>query len=527
MTEYGVQTNNLFDLLNENDSGVAARPKQAPAGQQQKGPKKAQPAKSAQPAKQAQAPKKPAEPKQQAPTQPKPAAAVQPSTGGDEGYTTVKRTERPPAPQGQQGQRPQGGFRNQGQGPRPQGQQGGQGGGFRQQGNQDGQNYRQQGGQGGGFRQGGGQQGGQGGGFRQQQGGQGGGFRQQQGGQGGGFRQGGQGGQGGGNRGNRPDRLDDRFVNFNDKEVNAAPNKVTAEGPRHGETESHAVPQKAGGKGRQFDRQSPHAPNEAKKGGSGPGNWGKNTGEDELKAEADVQAELAAGPEGNAPAVDGATTEKKKKKKKKATEEEEDKDKKDEIPDEKLVLFDDYQKQQAKSNKLKVKLPAARQAGEGAKEDPKWAAATKLDRSGDEVVYFTKAGEEKPKAEAAKTGEKKLLSKNQYKKAKERKAREAAKAKLQQENITNLFDFSAKKEHESRSDRPRGERSDRPRGERPRGGERSDRPRGPRQDRPEGAQGPRGGRGNSAPAGGPPKKFNRPSDAPQFDDSSFPALQLQ
>jgi len=298
-------------------------------------------------------------------------------------------------------------------------------------------------------------------------------------------------------------------------------NKVTAEGPRQKE-DTHVPPPKTGGKGREFDRQSGtgRPPNESKKGGSGPGNWGK-PGEDELKAEADVQAELAAGAEGSAaPAADGAAAPKKNKKKKKGAEETEEKDKKDEIPDEQLVLYDEYQKQQEKKNKVKVKLPSVRQAGEGVKEDPKWATGTKLDRGGDDVVFFSaKPPKEQPKAEAA--GDKKKLSKNQYKKAKERKAREAARQKLEKDNISQMFDFSAKKESD-RGERPAG-RGGRGNGPRP--------PRGPRASPKEESTRPRnfpGGRGAGSPAAGgaPVKKFTRGSDAPQFDDSSFPALQL-
>jgi len=172
-----------------------------------------------------------------------------------------------------------------------------------------------------------------------------------------------------------------------------------------------------------------------------------------------------------------------------------------------------------------VKLPTVRQAGEGSKEDPKWAAATKLERGGDEPVFFS-AAPPKPKAAVVPAGDKKL-SKNQYKKLKEKKAREAARQKLEKDNITLLFDFSAKKESDRGSDRPAGGRG-RGNGPRPPRGP----PRGsPKEDRPpRNFAGGRGGNaaaaGSGSPAGGAPKKFTRASDAPQFDDSSFPALQL-
>jgi hypothetical protein len=172
---------------------------------------------------------------------------------------------------------------------------------------------------------------------------------------------------------------------------------------------------------------------------------------------------------------------------------------------------------------VKVKLPAPRKPNEGTKEDPSWAAATKLDRGGDEVVYFTKQDQPAPAATAA-PGEKKKLSKNQYKKLKEKKAREAARKKLEEENIVSLFDFSAKKESE-RGERPaggRGGRGNGPRGPRGPGARGS-----PKGDRPREFAGGRGGNPAGSPAaGGAPKKFTRASDAPQFDDSSFPALQL-
>jgi len=290
------------------------------------------------------------------------------------------------------------------------------------------------------------------------------------------------------------------------------------------------VKHNAPNRGREFDRHSGtgRSPVENKKGGAGQANWGALNEQDELTALDDVKAELA---ESDPSKKDEQKKNKKKKKKGKKGEEEEEKEKKDEIPDEQLKTFDDFLKERS-AKATKLSLPPPRAAGEGAKEDPKWATAVKREDK-EEVFVTVKVKEEPKKEEDEKKPSKSSLRK---KRKKERKQQEAK--RLAEENIVNMFDFSAKKEHD-RPPRggPRGPReggSDRPRGPRgPREGG-NDRPRGPRGPREGGNGGPREG-GSDRPRGpraGPrnpqqPKKF-RPGDneGPQFDASAFPALQV-
>jgi plasminogen activator inhibitor 1 RNA-binding protein len=148
-------------------------------------------------------------------------------------------------------------------------------------------------------------------------------------------------------------------------------------------------------RGRVFDRHSGTGrdPTENKKGGAGKSNWGA-AGKDELAAvieaaaepaaageevEGAVAAEGAAAATEGAAAAEGAETKGKDKAVEPAAPVEED-------PDDKLVSFEEYQKQQkaeAAAAKKKFKQPKARSAGEGVKLDPKWANAVPLKKEDD------------------------------------------------------------------------------------------------------------------------------------------------
>jgi len=289
-------------------------------------------------------------------------------------------------------------------------------------------------------------------------------------------------------------------------------------------------------RGREFDRHSGtgRSPVENKKGGAGAANWGKNSADEELAAAEDAQAELAADtPEAGAPKSDKKN--KKKKKKGKKPEEEEEKEKKDEIPDEQLKTLDDFLKEKA-AKAVKLSLPPARAAGEGVKADPKWAEAVKRE---DNNEVFVKVKEEtKPPV----TEEDKKPSKSSLRKRRKKEAKEATAKKLAEENITSMFDFSAKKEGGDFVPRgrggPRGPRGPREGGDNrgprtPKEGGDNRGPRGPRGPReggdnrgPRGPRGPREGGDNRAPNRQPRKYKPEADSGPQFDASAFPALQV-
>jgi len=126
-------------------------------------------------------------------------------------------------------------------------------------------------------------------------------------------------------------------------------------------------------------------PTENKKGGAGKSNWGA-AGKDDLAAVIDAATEPAAADDkeaadavpADAVAAEGAAegADAKGKEREQAAPVEED-------PDDKLVTFDEYQKQQQKEAaeaRKKFKQPKVRTAGEGVKLDPKWANAVPLKR---------------------------------------------------------------------------------------------------------------------------------------------------
>jgi len=296
-------------------------------------------------------------------------------------------------------------------------------------------------------------------------------------------------------------RLDASAVSFEEK---SDTNKGT--GPRDHKDHVHKRDEPARSHGRQYDRHSGTGRplNENKRGGSGPGNWG--TADDELAAEEDLKVALQ---EQGTP----AENKKKRKKKPKKKGEEESEEKKDDIPDENLKLYDDFLKEQ-KEKQVKLSLPKARAAGEGVKEDPAWAAAVKLEKSDDKSVFFKKEEAPEPIKESS------TKSKSALKRERKAQAKREAQKKMQDDYISNIFDFSAKKEPSpgGRGRVPRGGRGGGNRGNRdkdfqPReGGNRQ-----PREGRP--------ARGGNTPQQAP-KKFRVDDDAPQFDDSSFPALHV-
>jgi len=120
--------------------------------------------------------------------------------------------------------------------------------------------------------------------------------------------------------------------------------------------------------------------------------------------------------------------------------------------------------------------------------------------------------------------------------------------KLQQDNVIALFDFSGKKQEGSGRGRGRGNRDRGDRGDRAERSDRSDRSdrrrfsgddqekgfhqRAPREERSGGGFGRGFGAQNTGGFGqqhAPPRKYGVTTDtaaAPQFDDSSFPALQV-
>jgi len=525
MTEYGVQTNNLFDVLEQADEAAKPKPKtnrrkkknqrgKTPGGQATPtttvpGASSTQPPKAA--TTQSSAVKKPdsqpgaakpqvqaqqVRPTQSAQQQPKPAAG---------GSFQIQEPARRPPTQGQgQGQGPQTGGRGNGnnrgnarggQGPnrspqgqgRPQGQGQGQGQGRSPQGQ-----GRPQG-------QGQGRPQGQGQGRPQ---GQGQGRPQGQ------ARTGAPGGQ---ESDAQVRKLDQSHVSF--EEESDPKHAGRGEGPRRHDNNKHQAPQH----GRHtFDRHSGTGitPNENKKGGAGAANWGK-PGVDELAAEEDLKVEL----QGEQAAQAEAKEARKKKKKKKGKDEEAEADKKDEIPDESLKLFSEWEAEQ-KKKAAKLALPKARAAGEGVNEDPKWTSAVKLDKdaAAEEFVKVVKKEPVQVASDAKKT-------KSQVRRERRRQAVVEQEKKLATENITTLFDFSAKPQEEG--GRGRG---------RDRGGRGGGRHGGGRGHRNEGEGAPAGRFNNRPPREGgrgahhgnrsAPKLFRPDSDAPHFDDNSFPALHV-
>jgi hypothetical protein len=226
--------------------------------------------------------------------------------------------------------------------------------------------------------------------------------------------------------------------------------------------------------------------------------------------------------------VASPNAEKKKRKKKKKTKEEEQEEKKEEIPDEDLRLFEDYLKER-NEKAVKLSLPKPRSANTDVQiqADPAWSDAVKLEHGDDKPIYLGRKEDQPaekapaPKTKAAQKRERRLQAK-----------REAEK-KLQDDTITAMFDFSKKATDSPGGGRGRGSRG--PRGPRREGGEGSGHregggaggSRGPREGGHQGGGGGGGNRGNrnNFPPQSP-KKFRPEGDAPQFDDSSFPALQV-